>query len=168
MIPISSLTRDESIQDIHSGNNLIRIRFKSSLLQATKPGNELQLSRRKSLSQDNINHFVEKQRRISKERHCSDSDLNPEPQTQQSETDSSTCAIIHSDSDIIDNSGSVSSTGACGIGSDTSNSQSSPKAVIRHTPAAQKRKMFEKQPTLSAASMDVLETRRRERKMGIG
>ncbi len=106
------------------------------------------LSRKKSLSEQDVSQLVEKERRTSKGGYSSDSEVktkNPEPHNDGS-------------SDL------QSSTGACGLGSDPSSSEgggvSDKSAVLRQGRLAN--------GMLSAESVDVIETRLRERRLGLG
>ena len=132
----------------------VKIRLAHSL----KVDSDLLKLHRKSLSQDDVSQLlVVRERRISKERRCSDSELtqnDPEEHIVTSERDSQ------------------SSTGACGLGSEPSGSSSthgdtSPthgEGVTDESPVTLRRRMYGR-GVLSAGSVDVLATRLREKKM---
>lgn len=96
------------------------------------------MSRKKSLSDQDISQLVEKERRLSKGRFSSDSQL-----------------------ETMEKSKSPSSTGAIGPGSDISSNQDSSEHGLVFSQKVRLSSM------LSAGSMDVLETRRRERGLGL-
>ncbi len=109
------------------------------------------LSRKKSLSEQDVSQLVEKEkeRRTSKGGYSSDSEVkknNPEP--------------LNDDSSDLQ-----SSTGACGLGSDLSSSDG---GCVSDKSAVLRRARLANGMLLSAESVDVIETRLRERRLGLG
>ena len=115
-------------------------------VQTLNVDSDLLKSHRKSMSQGDVSHLVGRERRPSRERCSSDSELKQNDSQEHLTT--------------LDG-GSQSSTGACGLGSDPSDTSSTHGEVIAEdSPTAMKRRMFK--GFMSVGSIEVLTTRLRE------
>ena len=123
-----------------------KVHLRQYTVQTLNVDSDLLKSYRKSMSQDDVSHLVVRERRLSKERCSSDSELKQNDSQEH---------LTTLDGD------SQSSTGAIGLGSDLSDSSSTPGEVIAEdTTIAMKRRKFK--GIMSAGSIDVVATRLRE------